>query len=84
MEPLQDFIRDETVSSAFIFLATVAALAIANSPLGYDYKTFLHTPIYLGFGEKELTLPVHFLINDGLMTLFFMVLANMGAPPIVT
>lgn len=72
--PLQDFIRDETVSSGFLFLATIAALVVANSPLGHDYEALLHTRMYLGFGEHELTFSPHYLINDALMTLFFMVL----------
>lgn len=32
LSPIQTFVRDETVSSGILIIATVAALVLANSP----------------------------------------------------
>jgi len=56
-----------------LLIAAVAALGIANSRLAPDYHALLETPFGLQFGSRHVAAPMHFWINDGLMTIFFFV-----------
>ncbi|MEO8467049.1 MAG: Na+/H+ antiporter NhaA [Gammaproteobacteria bacterium] len=55
------FISVETASGLILVLATICALAWANSPWSGSYQALWHSP------------SVHFLVNDMLMTLFFLI-----------
>ncbi len=70
-EPLSKFIKLETSSSIFLFIATVSALVIANSPLGNRYLDFWNNYITISLPGFELSKPVLKWINDGLMAVFF-------------
>ncbi len=74
VSPFQKLVNDETVSSVFLFAATLLALALANSPLAHDYLKLLHTPIGIEFGRASVGVTLQHIINDGLMALFFLVL----------
>lgn len=74
ISPLQDFVRDETMASGFLFGATVVALILANSAFASAYFDILHAPLMVGFAGREVHFDLHHLVNDGLMTLFFLVL----------
>jgi Na+:H+ antiporter, NhaA family len=66
----------ETSSAAFILLATVAALVVANSPLLDDYERFWAGHLTIdAAGFHLLDLSAHELVNDGLMTLFFLLVS---------
>ncbi len=67
------FISVEAASGIALLLAAAVALLWANSPLVHYYHALWHLP--LGFG-LERYLPEHdlrFWVNDGLMTVFFLV-----------
>src|SRR4029450_986389 len=56
-----------------MLLAAVFALVWANSPWHLGYEELLTTPFDLRFGDLvDLNLDLHGLVNDGLMTLFFL------------
>jgi Na+:H+ antiporter, NhaA family len=70
-EPLSKFIKLETSSSIILFIATVAALILANSPLSDVYLDFWNNYITISLPGFELSKPVLKWINDGLMVIFF-------------
>lgn len=57
-----------------LLFATIAALAIANSPLSDLYHHLLEAHITLGVGELVIDESVHHWINDGLMAVFFLLI----------
>ncbi|HKJ79870.1 MAG TPA: Na+/H+ antiporter NhaA, partial [Prolixibacteraceae bacterium] len=65
------FIRLETSSSIILFLATIAALILANSPLSESFLSFWENKITVSLPGFELSKPVLKWINDGLMAVFF-------------
>lgn len=70
-EPLNQFIRLETSSSIILFLATIAALGLANSPVGDSFLGFWDNYITIKVPGFELSKPILKWINDGLMAIFF-------------
>jgi NhaA family Na+:H+ antiporter len=63
----------EAVGGVVLLISTAAALLWANSAAGPGYAAFWNTPISIAFGRIELFEPLRFWINDGLMTIFFLV-----------
>jgi NhaA family Na+:H+ antiporter len=53
-------------------LATIAALVVANSPLGHHYEALLHATGEVRIGSIGLTKSLEHWINDGLMAIFFL------------
>ena len=53
-------------------LATIAALVVANSPLGHQYEALLQTTGEVRIGSIGLAKSVEHWINDGLMAIFFL------------
>ncbi|MFN8473140.1 MAG: Na+/H+ antiporter NhaA [Anaerolineae bacterium] len=72
-EPFREFAHSEATGAIILLVTAIIALVWANSPWAYLYVEILHTDISLSVGEHVLTLSLHHLINDGLMTLFFLV-----------
>jgi Na+:H+ antiporter, NhaA family len=73
IRPPDHFLRIE-VRSAFLLLgATVAALAWANSAWVAGYEALWTTNLSFRVGENELAKDLRHWVNDGLMTLFFLV-----------
>jgi len=70
---LNRFLHVEAVSGIVLLIAAAVALTWANSPLAAGYHHFWHTPISIGLGSFTISQPLHFWINDGLMTVFFLV-----------
>ncbi len=69
----QNFIDKETAGGLVLLACTVAALVLANSGFSEEFHHFWETKITFGVGEKGFTSSLHFLINDGLMVIFFFV-----------
>ena len=63
----------EVFSGIALLIATAVALFWANSPFSASYHALWHTPFSIGVGSLEYSQSLHFWINDGLMTLFFLV-----------
>jgi Na+:H+ antiporter, NhaA family len=70
---LQHFLHVEAVSGGVLLIATVAALAWANSPFAHGYHALWHQSLSIGLGEFVFSQSLHFWINDALMTVFFLV-----------
>jgi NhaA family Na+:H+ antiporter len=68
----QRFFRTETVGGLVLLFFGLAALIIANSPLAPAYEHLWEIPLKLGIVHHELALSLHGWINDGLMTVFFL------------
>ena len=69
--PFQRFLAIEAASTILLLLATVLALAWANSPWRESYTTLWHTKLGIRLGGAELALTLEHWVNDGLMALFF-------------
>jgi NhaA family Na+:H+ antiporter len=70
---LERFLHIEAVSGLVLLLAAAVALVWANSPYAHSYHSLWHLPVSIGFGDLAFSQPLHFWINDGLMTVFFLV-----------
>lgn len=70
---LNAFMKLEAAGGIVLVLATVIAMAVANSALNDQYQSVLHTYLSFGFGEWSLHKSVSHWINDGLMAVFFLV-----------
>ncbi|WP_122745761.1 Na+/H+ antiporter NhaA [Pseudomonas viridiflava] len=73
LSALERFSHIEAVSGIVLLLAALTALVWANSPAAESYEHFWHTQVSLGFGDFRISQSLHFLVNDGLMTIFFLV-----------
>ncbi len=67
------FLHVEAVSGVALLVAAATALVWANSPFADSYHHLWHTPLSFGFGDASYSQPLHFWINDALMTVFFLV-----------
>ncbi|KAA6405314.1 Na+/H+ antiporter NhaA [Candidatus Tokpelaia sp.] len=66
------WLQQEATGGVFLLIAAGAALSLANSPLRALYESFLHMPLLPFAGSRLWRFDVSFLVNDGLMTLFFL------------
>jgi NhaA family Na+:H+ antiporter len=71
--PVQRFLAVEAASGLVLVAATAAALVWANSAWSDSYHQLWHLPIGVQAGAFTFVQPLHFWINDGLMTIFFFV-----------
>ena len=70
---LTHLLRIESFSGVVLMLAAAAALIWANSPWAASYFAAWHAPLSLTLGPWSWNSDVHFIVNDVLMTLFFLV-----------
>jgi len=75
METFQRFFRLESLAGILLVIAALIGLAVANSPLSDDYLVLFDTRLSLLFGDVGLSKPLLLWINDGLMAVFFLVVA---------
>lgn len=71
--PLERFLRIEAASGILLLLAAAVALACANSPWAESYLHLWHTPVGLRIGDLTLERSLEWIVNDGLMVIFFFV-----------
>jgi Na+/H+ antiporter NhaA len=71
--PVRDYLSTETGGAAVLLAATIAALLWANSPWSDTYASFWGTELSLRLGDSGITLTLREWVNQGLMTLFFLV-----------
>src|SRR5215218_7104033 len=71
--PVRDFLGTETGSAIVLLGAIVAALVWANSPWPDSYEDFWDTELAFRLGDWTLAADLRHWVNDGLMTLFFLV-----------
>lgn len=66
----KDFFESEKAGGLILIACTLISLGLANSYLGENYQHFWHSEI----GGR----PIEFWINDGLMTVFFLLIGLEG------
>src|SRR5690606_40314736 len=70
--PVKSIFSNEAAIGVLLFLSAVAAMVVANSSWGAEwYHDLWEKEITLSFEDKEFSLTLHYLINDGLMAIFF-------------
>jgi NhaA family Na+:H+ antiporter len=71
--PLRDFLHTEAAGGVLLAGAAVAALVWANSPWADAYHDLWSLRFTLSFDGHALDLDLRHWVNDGLMTIFFLV-----------
>ncbi|MGE0523068.1 MAG: Na+/H+ antiporter NhaA [Variibacter sp.] len=72
-DAFQRFLHVEALSGVVLLVAAVVAMLWANSAFSSSYDAFWHTPVSVSVGSFAFSQSFHFIINDGLMTAFFLV-----------
>ncbi|MGO9750831.1 MAG: Na+/H+ antiporter NhaA [Solirubrobacteraceae bacterium] len=71
--PVRDFLRTETGGASVMLAATVLALVWANSPWSHSYSALWSTTLEIRIGARGISADLRQWVNEGLMTLFFLV-----------
>src|SRR5271163_626344 len=71
--PVRDFLGTETGGASVLLAGAVLALLWANSPWSHSYESLWSTRLAVTIGHSGISLDLRHWINEGLMTLFFMV-----------
>ena len=74
-KPFAEFLRIEAASSALLLSFAVAAVVLSNSPWAHPFLSVWETQVGLQLGQLEFGRSLRDWINDGLMTLFFFLVA---------
>lgn len=69
------FMQHDAASGFVLLGAAVLALILQNSPMSWLYDGLLETPVTIGVGQIVLDKPLLLWINDGLMAIFFFLVA---------
>ncbi len=72
LTPLQEFVRSAAGAGVLLFTVAVLAFAWANSPWAASYVGLKEARIGLRLGGWELEKALLLRVNDGLMTIFFL------------
>ena len=72
---LKEFFRLEAAGGIMLIAAAILAMVAANSPLVSIYEAFRQMPVQVRVGELEIHKPLLLWINDGLMAVFFLLVA---------
>jgi len=71
--PFKVFARVEAAGGILLLGCTLVAVYLANTSWSGDYSNLWHVHIWLGVGDVGLTRPLVEWVNDGLMSMFFLV-----------
>jgi Na+/H+ antiporter NhaA len=71
--PVRDFLGTETGSAIFLLAATIVALAWANSTWSHTYESVWTSKLAITLGGSGISMDLRHWVNEGLMTLFFLV-----------
>ncbi|MEE4356182.1 MAG: Na+/H+ antiporter NhaA [Desulfococcaceae bacterium] len=75
MLPAEKFIHNETISGALLIVCAITALIWANSPWSRSYFALCDLPLTIQIGTYAIAMNLQHWINDGLMSVFFFVVA---------
>jgi Na+/H+ antiporter NhaA len=70
---VRDFLGTETGSASVLLAGAVIALVWANSPWSHSYESLWTTKLVVRVGANGIALDLRHWVNEGLMTLFFLV-----------
>lgn len=73
--PVARFLRIEAGAGVLLLLSVLIALIVSNSPWASQFEQLWETPFGLEAGSLKFSRTLREWINDGLMTLFFFVVA---------
>ena len=68
----KDFLASEKAGGFVLIGCTIVSLSIANSAIGENYIHFYHHQLNLSFFSLDLHYSIEHWINDGLMSIFFL------------
>ncbi len=71
--PVRDFLGTETGGASVLLAGTIVALAWANSPWSHSYESLWSTRLAVRIGASGISMDLRHWVNEGLMTLFFLV-----------
>jgi Na+/H+ antiporter NhaA len=71
--PVRDFLGTETGGASVLLAGTILALLWANSPWSHSYDSLWSTRLAVRIGSDGISLDLRHWVNEGLMTLFFLV-----------
>ncbi|MGN6168351.1 MAG: Na+/H+ antiporter NhaA [Solirubrobacteraceae bacterium] len=71
--PVRSFLSTESGGAVVTFAAAVAALVWANLPGWHSYESVWTTTVAVRVGDAGITMDLRQWVNEGLMTLFFLV-----------
>jgi Na+/H+ antiporter NhaA len=71
--PVRNFLSTETGGAAVMLGAAIAALLWANSPGWHSYESVWRTTLSIQIGSAGIVMDLRHWVNEGLMTLFFLV-----------
>ncbi|MDQ3262947.1 MAG: Na+/H+ antiporter NhaA [Myxococcota bacterium] len=71
--PLERFLRIEAASGILLLVAAAVALTWANSPWAESYTSLWQTPLGIRLGSFTFERSLEWVVNDGLMVIFFFV-----------
>jgi Na+/H+ antiporter NhaA len=71
--PVRSFLSTETGGALVMLVAAIAALLWANSPWPHSYESVWTTRLVIRIGRAGISADLRHWINQGLMTLFFLV-----------
>ena len=71
--PVRDFLSTETGGAIVMLGATIVALLWANGPASDSYESLWHTQLSIRIGHSGISMDLRHWVNEGLMTLFFLV-----------
>ncbi len=72
---INQFISLEVASGILLLFMLIIALIFANTALSDFYNSILDIPLHVGIGPYEARKPILLWVNEGLMAIFFMLLA---------
>ena len=72
---LEDLMRLGSAGGLLLIVAAVVAMLMANSPAAGQYQSFLMFPLAISAGDFSIDKPLFLWINDGLMAIFFLLVA---------
>ncbi len=70
----REFSQSEKSGGIILIFCTAASLLLANFIIGEDYAEFWHRKVGFSIGSFEMYLSIEHWINDGLMTIFFLLI----------
>lgn len=73
LAPVERFLAVEASSGIVLLVVSGLALVLANSPWAGGFAHLWEAPLGLTVGSFQFERPLHFWVNDGLMTIFFFV-----------
>lgn len=71
---IQDIVKTESLSGYFLLAGVILAIIVSNTSLHEQYLSIINLPILFGVGNFKTEVSFLSLVNDGLMSLFFLLI----------